>query len=226
MMFRNWRQCSMQSWWSGPPHPQQRTPVLREIPGLPRCASNARCQTYRAGETLYIDFAGPTVELSDGSRAHIFVAALGASNCTTTRNAMADRLTGCAWALTFFVWVPHLIVPDNSKAMIANPTGTLADFARQYNTFVLLARLCRPGISRCLGRCAFTSTTTSRSMVTAAVCHRPWSARCWRPASRPMRWSCCTVARAWPLIPAALARTASPPWSNTCPQEGLGTLFG
>ena len=35
-------------------------------------------QIQRAGEKLFVDFAGPTLGLSDGSRAHIFVAALGA----------------------------------------------------------------------------------------------------------------------------------------------------
>ena len=33
-------------------------------------------QIHRAGEKLFIDYAGPTVALTDGSRAHIFVAAL------------------------------------------------------------------------------------------------------------------------------------------------------
>lgn len=35
-------------------------------------------QIHRAGEKLFIDYAGPTIALTDGSRAHIFVAALGA----------------------------------------------------------------------------------------------------------------------------------------------------
>ena len=39
-------------------------------------------QIHRAGEKLFIDYAGPTLELIDGSRAHIFVAALGASSYT------------------------------------------------------------------------------------------------------------------------------------------------
>ena len=39
-------------------------------------------QIHRAGEKLFIDYAGPTLELSDGQRAHIFVAALGASSYT------------------------------------------------------------------------------------------------------------------------------------------------
>lgn len=39
-------------------------------------------QIHRAGEKMFVDYAGPTVELSDGNRAHIFVAALGASSYT------------------------------------------------------------------------------------------------------------------------------------------------
>jgi transposase len=37
-------------------------------------------QVHRGGEKLFIDFAGPTVALADGARAHIFVSAMGASN--------------------------------------------------------------------------------------------------------------------------------------------------
>lgn len=51
-------------------------------------------QIHRAGEKLFVDYAGPTVELADGSRAHIFVAALGAScytfACAMPRETMAD----------------------------------------------------------------------------------------------------------------------------------------
>ncbi len=39
-------------------------------------------QIRRAGEKLFIDYAGPTIALTDGSRAHIFVAAMGASSYT------------------------------------------------------------------------------------------------------------------------------------------------
>ncbi|MDP1534747.1 MAG: IS21 family transposase, partial [Rubrivivax sp.] len=82
-------------------------------------------QIHRAGEKLFIDFAGPTIGLTDGSRAHIFVAALGASSytfaCATPRETMADWLGACARALTFIGGVPQLIVPDNPRALIANP---------------------------------------------------------------------------------------------------------
>jgi len=61
-------------------------------------------QIHRAGEKLFIDFAGPTLALSDGSRAHIFVAAIGASSytfaCATHRETMADWLE----STTEFLW--------------------------------------------------------------------------------------------------------------------------
>ena len=108
-------------------------------------------QIHRAGEKLFIDYAGPTVALSDGSRAHIFVAALGASSytfaCATPREGMVDWLGSCAAALRFFGGVPQLIVPDNPRALIANPNryepranDTVEDFARHYATSVLPAR--------------------------------------------------------------------------------------
>ena len=62
-------------------------------------------QIHRAGEKLFIDFAGPTVGLTDGSRAHIFVAAMGASSytfaCATPRETMLDWLGACAQAMSF-----------------------------------------------------------------------------------------------------------------------------
>ena len=112
-------------------------------------------QVHRAGEKLFIDFAGPTVALTDGSRAHIFVAALGASSytyaCATPRESMADWLGSCAQALSFFGGVPQLIVPDNPRALISNPNryepranDTVEDFARHYGTSVLPARPYHP----------------------------------------------------------------------------------
>jgi len=108
-------------------------------------------QIHRAGEKLFIDYAGPTIALTDGSRAHIFVAALGASSytyaCATPRETMADWLESTARALSFIGGVPQLIVPDNPKAMIADANryeprsnDTVLDFARHYGTSILPAR--------------------------------------------------------------------------------------
>ena len=100
-------------------------------------------QIHRAGEKLFIDYAGPTIALTDGSRAHIFVAAMGASSYTfafaTPRETMADWLESTARALSFYGGVTQLIVPDNPRALISdanryeprsNDTGL--DFARRY----------------------------------------------------------------------------------------------
>lgn len=61
-------------------------------------------QIHRAGEKLFIDFAGPTVGLSDGNRAHIFVAALGASSytfvCATPRCASSVACRSCSCRTT------------------------------------------------------------------------------------------------------------------------------
>ncbi|MDB5771350.1 MAG: integrase, partial [Burkholderia sp.] len=112
-------------------------------------------QVHRAGEKLFIDFAGPTIGLTDGTRAHIFVATLGASGytfaCATPRETMVDWLGATARALEFIGGVPQLIVPDNPRAMIADPdryeprsNDTVLDFARHYGTSVLPARPWHP----------------------------------------------------------------------------------
>ena len=112
-------------------------------------------QIHRAGEKLFIDYAGPTIALTDGSRAHIFVAAMGASSytfaCATPRETMADWLESTARALTFYGGVTQLIVPDNPKAMIADANryeprsnDTVLDFARHYGTSILPARPYHP----------------------------------------------------------------------------------
>jgi transposase len=79
-------------------------------------------QIHRAGEKLFIDYADTTIGLTDSSRAHIFVAARGASSyahaCATPRETMADWPESIARALAFYGGVRRLIVPDNPKAMI------------------------------------------------------------------------------------------------------------
>ena len=108
-------------------------------------------QVHRAGEKMFIDYAGPTVGLTDASRAHIFVCALGASGYTfahaTARETTADWLGATAQALRFYGGCTELIVPDNPKALIANAdryepraNDTVLDFARHYGTSVLPAR--------------------------------------------------------------------------------------
>lgn len=108
-------------------------------------------QIHRAGEKLFIDFAGPTLGLNDGTRVHIFVAAMGASSytfaCATPRETTVDWIESTVKALAFMGGVPQLVVPDNARAMIADPdryeprgNDTVLDFARHYGTSILPAR--------------------------------------------------------------------------------------
>jgi transposase len=63
-------------------------------------------QVHKAGEKLFVDYAGPTIAVADGTRAHVFVAALGASSytfaCATPRETMVD------WIGSIYRWQPRL----------------------------------------------------------------------------------------------------------------------
>jgi transposase len=108
-------------------------------------------QHRRAGEKLFIDYAGPTLELADGSRAQIFVAAMGASSYTfawaTVDQSMRSWLGAMARALSFYGGCPQLIVPDNPRALVSQAcryepklNDTVRDFARYYGVSILPAR--------------------------------------------------------------------------------------
>jgi len=108
-------------------------------------------QQHRAGEKLFVDYAGPTLALTDGTRGQVFVADLGASSytfaCVTADQSMRSWLGAIGRALRFIGGVPQLIVPDNARALIADPNryepranDTVLDFARHYDVSVLPAR--------------------------------------------------------------------------------------
>jgi transposase len=117
-------------------------------------------QVYRAGEKLFVDFAGPTIPVivaatGEIRRAHLFVAALGASNYTyaeaTWTETKADWITAQCRALAFIGGVVELIVPDNPKALIASacryepePNRSYEEFAAHYGTAILPARPRKP----------------------------------------------------------------------------------
>ena len=116
-------------------------------------------QSHRAGEKMFIDYAGTTIALSEHGvevgRASIFVATMAASGYSfclaTPRQTAADWLHASASALTFFGGVPQLIVPDNPRALVTQAnryepllTDSVLDFARHYGCSVLPARACHP----------------------------------------------------------------------------------
>ena len=108
-------------------------------------------QQRRAGEKLFIDYAGPTLELANGTRAQVFVAAMASSSytfaCVTVDQSMRSWLGATARALTFYGGVPQLIVPDNPRALVSHAcryepqlNQTVLDFARHYGVSILPAR--------------------------------------------------------------------------------------
>jgi len=117
-------------------------------------------QTHVPGEKLFVDYAGPTVSITDPMtgeirQAAIFVAVLGASNYTyceaTWSQGLPDWIGSHVRALEHLGGSPALLVPDNLKSGVTtacfydpelNPT--YRDLATHYGTAVLPARPYRP----------------------------------------------------------------------------------
>jgi transposase len=117
-------------------------------------------QHHRAGEKLFIDYAGQTVPIydptsGDVSHAHLFVATLGASNYTFVEATLNLDLP--SWvklhvnAFEFLGGVPEILVPDNVKTGVTNPcryepdlNPTYQDLAQHYGTCVIPARVAKP----------------------------------------------------------------------------------
>jgi len=117
-------------------------------------------QAHRAGEKLFVDYAGQTVEVVDRRtgevrQAQIFVAVLGASNYTyaeaTWTQQLADWIGSHVRVFEFLGGTSEVIVPDNlrsgvSKAHRYEPdlNPTYQDLANHYGVAVLPARVRRP----------------------------------------------------------------------------------
>ena len=117
-------------------------------------------QEHRAGEKLFVDYAGQTVAVTERAtgeiaQAQIFVAVLGASNYTyaeaTLTQALADWIASHVRAFEFLGGVPEVVVPDNLKSAVTracrydpdlNPT--YREFARHYQVAIVPARVARP----------------------------------------------------------------------------------
>ena len=110
---------------------------------------------HRAGEKLFIDYAGDTVPIFDADtgkiiRAQIFGAVLGASSytfaCATAAQSQADRLGALTKAFVFIG-----VVPDNTRSMVKladryepQLQRTTAVFAAHYGVAILPARPYKP----------------------------------------------------------------------------------
>jgi transposase len=117
-------------------------------------------QDHKAGEKLFVDYAGQTVPVTDPKtgevrEAQIFVATMGASNFTyaeaTWTQSLPDWIGSHVRTLEFLRGVPAIIVPDNLRSGVsracrydpeANPT--YAEFAAHYNTAIIPTRVGKP----------------------------------------------------------------------------------
>ena len=117
-------------------------------------------QNHKAGEKLFIDYAGQTVPVIDASTgeikdAQIFIATFGASNYTfaeaTASQELPSWINSHVHAFEFFGGVPEILVPDNLKSGVTKPSRyepdinpTYLDLAQHYDTTVIPARPAKP----------------------------------------------------------------------------------
>jgi len=117
-------------------------------------------QDHKAGEKLFVDYAGHTVPVIDQQtgeirQAQIFVAVLGASSYTyaeaTWTQGLPDWINSHVRTLHFLGGVPEAVVPDNLKSAVSkacyyepdiNPT--YQEMAAHYGMAVLPARVRAP----------------------------------------------------------------------------------
>ncbi len=117
-------------------------------------------QDHRAGEKLFIDYAGQTMPVIDRATgevvdAQIFVAVLGASNFTyaeaTWTQALPDWIGSHVRAFSYFGSLPEIVVPDNIKSGVhlahryepeLNPT--YAEMGQHYGVAIIPTRSAKP----------------------------------------------------------------------------------
>jgi transposase len=117
-------------------------------------------QVHKAGEKLFVDYAGQTIPVVDPPtgeirEAQVFVATLGASDYTfseaTWSQTLEDWTGSHARAFSFFGGVPEIVVPDNLKTGITSPcyyepdiNPTYAELAEHYGVAIIPARVVKP----------------------------------------------------------------------------------
>lgn len=117
-------------------------------------------QKHKAGEKLFVDYAGQTVPVVDQKtgqirEAQLFLAVLGASSYTyaeaTWTQSLPDWIGSHVGALEYFGGVTEVVVPDNLKSGVTSPcryepelNPTYQEFAAHYSITVLPARVKKP----------------------------------------------------------------------------------
>ena len=117
-------------------------------------------QSHRAGEKLFVDYAGQTLPIVNAHsgevhEAQIFIAVLGASNYTyaeaTWTQSLPDWIASHVRTFEALGGVPEVVVPDNLKAAVQRAhryepdlNRTYAELAHHYGVAVVPARALRP----------------------------------------------------------------------------------
>ncbi len=117
-------------------------------------------QVHKAGEKMFIDFAGDTVPIQDPKTgeiypAYIFIAVLGASNYSFVRAVLAQDLENWmrlhCMAFEFFDGVTEVLVPDNPRVAVTSPcryepdlNPTYQELAEHFGCVVIPGRPYRP----------------------------------------------------------------------------------
>jgi transposase len=98
-------------------------------------------QQHRAGEKVFVDYAGATIPVENPTTgavrpAQIFVAVLGASSYSyaeaTWSQQLPDWLDSHVRALEFFGGVPEILVPDNLRSGVSQACRYEPDLNRSY----------------------------------------------------------------------------------------------
>lgn len=117
-------------------------------------------QIHIAGEKMFVDYAGPTMEVvnpdtGEYRSAQIFVAVLGASSytfaCAHWSQKLADWLDAHVQALNYFGGIPEIIVPDNLLSAVSKTNryepkinASYLQLAEHYQTAIIPARPRKP----------------------------------------------------------------------------------
>ena len=117
-------------------------------------------QDHRAGEKMFVDYAGQAVPIVDRytgevHQAQIFIAVLGASNYTyaeaTWSQSLPDWIHSHVRALTFFEGVAELVIPDNLKSGVTKASRyepdlnpTYQEVATHYGFAIIPTRVQKP----------------------------------------------------------------------------------
>lgn len=103
-------------------------------------------QFHKAGEKLFVDYAGQTVPVFDPvsgevRKAEIFVAVLGASNFTYVEaswdQSLSSWISSHTRAFEFFGGVPQIVVPDNLKSAVSQVCRYEPEINKTYNDLAI-----------------------------------------------------------------------------------------